>query len=466
VALLPAGAPRAAEIHIDGVVLGFAVVAALGSSLLFGLAPIFHTRVEHLAEALREGGRSIGSHRQRLRRALVVTEVALAVVLLIGCGLMTRSFVRLTEVDLGLRPGGLSTGQIEISDSHYPTDPDNLNYWLRLQDQLRALPGVAGASVMSGLPPARRLNANNMELVGKTRSPDGPEWNCDFRQIVGDDFLETIGGRLVAGRRFNRGDDANGAPVILVNEAFARKFYPGEDPIGKLVQIQPGRPSPPQTIVGIVADIKQQGVEGPIGTEIYVALRQSEKVSGYVPRNMHLVVQSTMAPRALFGSIRAVVSDLDPSIPLYRLRTFDEILWDAVARPRFMTFLLGVFAGLALALAAVGIYGVMSYTVAQRRRELGIRMALGAQVGGLRRLVLADGLLLAAIGVAVGLGAAYVLNTILAQRLSVLLFDVRAVDPGTFAGVGIVVLGVAAIACAIPAVRATRVDPLVALRHE
>ena len=465
VALLPATAPRASEIRVDGWVFAFAGVAAIGSSLLFGMAPIFHTRIQRLSDALRDGQRIAGSPRQRLRRALVVAEVALAVVLLIGCGLMTQSFVRLTRVDLGFTASALSTGQLEIASSAYAEDGPARGYWLRLQDRLRALPGVTGASVMSGLPPARRLQSNGIELVGKARSPSGPEWNVDFIQVVGDDFFETMKMRLVAGRFLRPGDDEAGAQVAVINEAFARTFFPGEDPLGKQVSVAPGASgSPRQTIVGVVGDTKQQGLDAPPGTEIYVSLRQAQAASAYVPHNMHLVVRSGVAPSALFGSIRALVSDLDASVPLYRLRTFDDILGDEVARPRFVTFLLGVFAGLALLLAAVGIYGVMAYTVEQRRRELGIRMALGAQVAGLRRLVLRDGFTLAAVGVALGLAVAYVLNTALGQGLATLLYDVRAVDPGTFSGVAVVVLAVASLACAIPAFRATRVDPMVALR--
>jgi putative ABC transport system permease protein len=474
VALLPATAPRASEIRVDGWVFAFAGLCAIGSSLLFGLAPIFHTRVERLSETLRDGQRTAGSPRQRLRRALVVAEVALAVVLLIGCGLMTRSFVRLSRFDLGFTARGLSTGQLEIASSAYDADAAALGYWLRLEDELRAVPGVVGASVMSGLPPARRLQSNGIELVGRAKSPSGPEWTVDFIQLVGDEYFETLRLRPVAGRFFRAGDDADGAPVVIVNEAFARTFYPGEDPVGKLVRVvaDDAATTPqttqttPQTIIGVVGDTKQQGLDTPAGSEIYVPLRQSLPIQKFVPHNMHLVVRSGVPPAALFGSIRAIVSSIDPSVPLYRLRTYEDLLGDEVARPRFVTFLLTVFAGLALLLAAVGIYGVMAYTVEQRRRELGIRMALGAQVSGLRRLVLRDGLTLAAAGVAVGLAVAYVTNTLLGHGLSALLYDVRAVDPPTFVGVAAVVLAVATAACAIPAVRATRIDPLTALRSE
>ena len=462
VSLLPPGAPRAGEIRVDATVLAFAGVSAVACSLLFGLAPIFHTRVEGLSQALRDGQRSIGSPRQRLRRALVVAEVGLAVVLLVGGGLMTQSFVRLSRVNLGFDATDLTTGQIELASSLYDKASDTLAYWTRLQERLRALPGVTGATVMSGLAPGRKLQSNGLTLIGKAKSPTGPDWTVDFTQFVGDDYFETMKQRLVAGRLLRAGDGADGALVVVVNEAFARKFYPGEDPIGKQVQLLDAETkAPAHTIVGVVDDVKQQGLEAPTGTEVYLSIRQIEKLAGLMPHNMHLVVRGHAA---LFGPIRAVVGELDPTVPLYRLRTYDEILGDAVARPRFVTFLLGVFAGLALLLAAVGIYGVMAYAVEQRQRELGIRMALGAQIAGLRRMVLREGMVLAALGVLVGLAAAFALNTALARGLSVLLFNVRAVDPGTFGGVAIVVLLVAALACLVPAFRATRVDPLVALR--
>ena len=467
VALLPPSAPRASEIHVDLAVLAFAAVCALGASLLFGLAPVVHTRISSLSQALRDGTRGAGTPRQRLRRALVVTEVALAVVLLIGSGLMTRSFIKLSRVDVGFDPQNLLTGQVEIPEKTYPGPADARGYWVGLQERLRAIPGVEAASVMTGLPPARRVNANDMELDGQTRTPDQPIWNVDFWQTVGDDYDRAMRLHMVTGRWFADGDTALAPPVVVINEAFARKFFPGVDPLGKKLRLQSNRKDvPAQTIIGIVHDVKQQGVDAPVGTEVYLSLRQAESITARTPSFMNIAVRGALDAKALSASVRAAVAAQDATIPLDKLRTMDEVLWEAVARPRFIAFLLAVFAGLALVLAAVGIYGVMAYTVAQRTHELGIRMALGAQTRGLRRLVLRDGLVLAGAGVAVGLLVAVAVNVALASRLASVLYDVAVVDGATFAGVSVGVFLVSAVACLVPAIRATRVDPLVALRAE
>jgi putative ABC transport system permease protein len=467
VSLLPEGAPRASEIHIDLAVLAFAISCALGTSLLFGLAPIVHTRVADLGAVLKDGSRSVTGQRQRFRRVLVVVEVALAVVLVIGCGLVVKSFVRLSQVDTGFRPAGLATGQIEITDKTYPKDEDAIAYWRNLEDMTARQPGVTAVTVMGGLPPWRRINANDAQFEGKTEDKDGPAFNIDFWQFAGDDYFHTLGLRLVAGRFLDQNDTETSEPVVVINEALARRFYAGEDPIGKRLKAAPWvKDGPWERIVGVVADVKQQGLDAPTGTEVYLGLRQSKVTTGNAPRNLHLVARTSGDPRALVPVLRNVVTKLDATVPIYRVRTMDAVLYDAVGKPRFVTFLLGVFAAIALALAAIGIYGVMSYSVAQRTRELGIRMALGAQASGVRRLVLLDGLLLAGVGVAVGLAIAWGVNTGLASGLSGLLYQVKAVDPPTFVVVGALVLAVAGLACLVPAIRATRVDPMIALRQD
>jgi putative ABC transport system permease protein len=469
VALLPEGAPRATEIGIDLSVLAFGMAASFATSLIFGLAPVLHTRVDDLGGALKEGQRSTSSTRQRFRSSLVVFEVAVAVVLVIGCGLVIRSFVKLQEVDLGFRPDGLVTGQVEIVDKRYPTPESGLAFWLRAQEELRAQPGVKSATVMTGMPPSRRINANDATFEGKVPTPDGPAFNIDFWQTVGDDFFETMGMRLVAGRFLRASDNADSLPVVVINEALARRFYPGEDPIGKRIRVAGGpndRRNRWQTIVGVVGDVKQQGVEAPTGTEVFLPMRQAQVIYGGMPQNAYLVARTDVEASAMLASMRQVITRLDPTVPVYQLRTMEQILYDSVGKARFVTFLLLAFAGLALALAAIGVYGVISYSVAQRTRELGIRMALGAQASAVRRLVMGEGLLLAGIGVLIGLGVTFAVNTALAARLGGLLYDVRAVDPPTFVAVAVVVVAVAALACFVPALRATRVDPMIALRHD
>ncbi len=469
VAFLPTGAPRATEIRIDLVVLGFGVGAALVTSLLFGLAPILHTRVQDLGAALKEGMRAVGSPRQRFRRALVIGEVSMAVVLVIGCGLVIKSFVKLQQVDPGFNPEGLVTGQVEIVDKLYPEAEDKSAFWVRLQDRLRSQPGVRSATLMAGRPPVRRLNANDARFEGKTPTPDGPAHNIDFWQTVGDDFFETMGIRLVSGRFLRAGDTMEAPPVVVINEALARRFYPDEDPIGKRLSVTGGGRDGGdnwQTIVGVVADVKQQGLEAPTGTEVYLPLAQTRKIYEGAPQTLYVVVRGETDAASTMSMLRRLVTELDATVPVYELRTMDDVMYEAVGKPRFITFLLIIFAALALVLASIGIYGVMSYSVAQRTRELGIRMALGAQAGRVRRLVMGEGLFLAAIGVVVGLVLAFALNTGLAAELAGMLYGVKAVDPATFVGVAAVVLAVAALACFVPARRATRVDPMVALRHD
>jgi len=468
VALLPKGAPRASEIHIDLWVLGFAATLALATSLLFGLAPILHTRVDDLGAALKEGQRATGSPRQRFRRSLVVSEVALAVILVIGCGLVIKSFAHLQEVDPGFRPDGLVAGHVELVEKSYPKDADTLAFWKRALDEVRAQPGVASATLMHGMPPYREIDANDADFEGKVfEKGRGPVPNIDFWQIVGDDFFTTMGIRLVAGRFLDKGDVAGAENVVVVNEALAHKFYPGEDPIGKRLRVDGGaKDGGWQRIVGVVADVKQQGLEAQAGTEVFIPVAQGVADFGRTPRSMYIVVRSAGAAAPMESMLRNVVNRLDPTIPVYDLRSMDEVMYESVGKPRFVTFLLVIFAGLALLLATVGIYGVMSYSVAQRTRELGIRMALGARAPGVLRLVMREGMLLAGLGVVIGLAGAAALASGLATRIASILYDVHAVDATTFALVAAVVLAVAALACFLPARRATRVDPMIALRHD
>jgi putative ABC transport system permease protein len=468
VSLLPEGAPRAKEIGIDGTVLAFGLLSALVTSVLFGLAPIVHSRVQSLHGALKEGQRTTGSPlRQRFRRTLVVAEMALAVVLVIGCGLMIRSFSQLSRVELGFRPDHLLTFQIKLPNKVYPDDKEAVAFLQRAVERLRVLPGVENATLMTGLPPNRPVNANDLFIVGKTppRPGEGPPWNTDFWQTVGPDYFATMGIKLLEGRLFDGRDGPDAPGVALVNQSMARKFWPGESVIGKQIHAQGNRERALQTIVGVVADVKQQGVEAPTGTELYFPMQQSTQL-GFAPRLPTFALRTAGDPLALAGAVRAAMAALDPQIAIARLRTMDQIMYDAVAKPRFLTMLLGVFAGLALVLAAVGIYGVMSYAVAQRTREIGIRMALGAEAGNVRGLVLRQGLLLAGLGTLLGLGAAFTVNHVLSKVLADLLYGVRALDPSTFVTVPLVVVAVAALACWIPALRATRIDPMVALRSD
>jgi predicted permease len=466
--LIPEGAPRAREIHIDAWVLAFGIACSLLTSLLFGLAPVLHTRVADLHERLKESGQRTTSPRQRFRRILVVAEVAMAVVLVIGCGLVIRSFNRLQQVNVGFNPDGLLTMNIELAPKTYPNDAAANAFWDRLLRDLGAIPGVKSATLMSGLPPFRNVNANDLWLEGKTKREDGPVWNTDFWNTVAENYFETLGIKLEDGRLFTAADGPTAPPVVVVNRAFARKFYPDENPIGKRLRTAGWlRDKPMQTIVGVVGDVKQQGIDAPTGTEIYIPMRQAVEIAGGAENHMNIALRANgVSPMSLASAARTIIQNADATLPIADVKTMDQVLWSAVAKPRFLTFLMTLFAGLALVLAVVGVYGVMSYNVEQRTRELGIRVALGARPSGVRGLVLRQGMFLVGIGVASGLAAALAVNVALSHVFAEVLFQTPALDPLTFTLVGGLVILVAALACWVPALRATRIDPMVALRSE
>lgn len=472
VALIPRSAPRAGEIALDGGALMFALGLALVSSLLFGLAPILHARRADLHGALKDGAKSATGSRGRLRvrRVLVVAEIALAMVLVIGCGLMVKSFVRLQRVDVGFQPDRLLTFRVELPPRVYPDEAAVNGFWRRFAERLRALPGAERVTFVSGLAPQRPMNANDLFFPDKPRpTPDGtgPAWNTAYFQAVGDDAFATLGARVIAGRALDE-RDVMGAPfVTVVNEAFAKKYFPGEDPIGKRMTLS-GDPDDPdiQTIVGVVADVKNGGLDRPADTEAFFTIWQAPRVVGGTYESLWVVIRTTGDPAAMAPAALQVLRELDPTLPASEVRTMDHVMWEAVARPRFLTFLLGAFALLALVLAAIGIYGVMSYTVAQRTHELGIRAALGARPGQLRTMVLRQAAIITAIGVATGLVAAIVLETGLDRALAKVLYGERLRDPVLYGGVGLAIIAVALLATWIPARRATRIAPTIALRSE
>jgi putative ABC transport system permease protein len=460
-ALVPENAPRMAEVRIDGAVLAFTLVASLATSVVFGLAPIYHMRGPAFQSAFAQAGtRTTG--RQRFRRAMVVAEMALAVVLVVGSGLMIRSFERVLRVDVGFDPHRLLTFQIELPEKEYSNNDVRTRRWVDIERAVQALPGVQAVSVAGGLPPVRRINANSMMLEGKTPpKPGETAWNVDFFQTVGDNYFATMRIPMAAGRAFESTDVSGHQHVALINEAFARKFYPGESPMGQVVSTAGFK----WTIVGVVKDVKQQGIDTPTGTEIYFSMHQFQEAFGPADTLMNMVVRSQARdPRSLEPAVRRAVAGLDPTLAIAKLATMDERMYDAVAKPRFLTSLLGGLAALAMVLAAIGIYGVMSYSVAQRTHELGIRMALGAEPSRVRWLVLSQGMRLAAFGLVLGVSGALLVNFVLRRALAEMLFKVGAFDPMTFAGVTAVMVGVAALACYAPARRATRVDPMTALR--
>jgi len=458
-----AGIPRAARVGLDAHVLMYTLMLALGTGVVFGLAPALRLNARSMSLSLREAGSRTTSHASaaRVRRALVVLEMAMAVTLLVGAGLLLRSFEKLTRVDSGFDRSQLVTFNLVLPAATYADSLRRVALFEQIDDQLQQVAGVQGATAMSGLPPRRAVNANDTRFEGYVAKPGIPPQNVDYYNYVMPNYFSTMRIPLVEGRSFGPMDGAKSPPVVIVNQTLARLFYPGQSAVGHRIQPS-GIVDTAQwfTIVGVAKDVKQGGVDAKTGTEIYLLDQQTPAYEGFAPRNMNVVVRSTLSRDALASSIRRIVASVDPGLPVVGLRSMDEVFDDALARPRFLAELLVIFAAVALALAAVGTYGVLAYSVAERRREIGIRMALGASEGGVLTLVLRQGMLLAGIGLLVGLAGALAVTRV----VSSLLFGVQPTDPATFAAVGLFMLAVALVACVVPARRATRVDPLVALR--
>ena len=463
VATNPAGIPRSAEIKLDGLVVLFTLAVSVVTGLLFGLAPAMHLTKRNVNRSIRDGGgrTTAGSHRLQIRRLLVISEVALAVVLVVGSGLMLRSFAKLLDVDPGFKPDGLLTFQLFLPVATYTDSPAQIGFYDRLMPRLRALPGVTSVAAMNGMPPRRDVNANDTQFEGLAQTPGSPPQNTDYWQFTTREYLETMQIPVREGRTFAAADEG-GPLVVLVNEKLVQTFYPNTNPIGR--RLRPPGPDTASwfTIVGVVKDVKQGGLEEETGTEIYFLYPQVARALGFAPRTMNMVVRTNGDPTALTGSVRSIITELDPTLPIANIATMNEVMHDSVARPRFLTLLLAVFATVALALAAIGTYGVMSYSVAERRQEIGIRMALGAQGSSVLAMVLRQGFAVAALGLTLGVAGALGLT----EFLQSMLFGVSTTDPTAFISAPLLLALVALLACYIPARRATRVDPARVLKPE
>jgi putative ABC transport system permease protein len=465
IAAYPDSLPRSADVTLDLGVLAFTLVIGLATGAVFGLAPLLHLSANATSMAIKEGGTrtTAGAGRNRIRRTLVAAEVGLAVALVIGAGLLLRTVLNLSNVDTGFNRGQLVTFSVTLPSAAYTNADQVRGFYQRLLDQLRATGGVKSVAAMTGLPPLRQVNANDTNIEGYVPPPDRPFAIVDYYNTVTAGYVEAMGIPVVEGRAFLP-TDALGT-TVMINQTMARTFYGEQSPIGRRLKVTgpPNAVIPWLTIVGVLKDVKQAGVDKQTGTELYFNFEQRANVGlSFNPGTMNVVIRTTQPPQSLAGPIHQIVSSLDPALPVVKLQSMDDVFAEAIGRPRLLAQLLGLFAGLALLLAAVGSYGVLSYMVSERRREIGIRMALGADRASVLRMVLSQGLRLTLAGVVLGLAAAFAMNRVLAS----LLFGVRPSDPVTIAAVVALMGVVAIVACYLPARVATRVDPMIVLREE
>jgi putative ABC transport system permease protein len=454
-ATLPRTIPRVEEVRMDVTVLGFTALLAILTGLLFGIVPAWRISRTNLSETLKEGGRgTFGSRHHRLRNALVVSEISLALVLLVGAGLMLRSFFRVLQAAPGYDPNGVLTVSVPVPAAKFPDETRQAAFQQRVLENIKAIPGVTFAG---GTTPLLGGWQTSFSIEGKPEPPPGQQPSTDISRIS-PDYFRAMGLRLIKGRVFNEHDIAGAPRVCIVDETFVQTYWPNEDPLGHKIKLGGGRDpkAPLLEIVGVVNHVKNYGVDQESRVETYLPYAQSPVGT------FSLVVRTPGDPGSLTSAVRKAVIAADPDVPIFAVQTLEEIVSQNTAQRRLAALLLGIFAGLALLLAAVGVYGVMSYAVSQRTQEIGIRMALGAERKQILRMVMGQGALMVLCGVGIGLGAAFGL----AQLIRSLLFQVSATDPPTFSVVPLVLLGAALVACYVPARRATRVDPMVALRYE
>jgi len=449
---------RGLTITIDRSVMLFSAAVIVLVAIAFGLVPAWQASQTQVQETLKEGGRSATSSvaQHRLRGVLATAETALALVLLVGAGLMMKSMYRLLQVDPGFRPERVLTMEINLRSAQYSKPGAALNFWQQTLDRVRAVPGVETAALGTVLPLSGNHNRSDLTIEGMPTPNPGQFPHPDYH-IVSADYTSVLGIPLMRGRNFTDADTDTAPQVALINATMARRFWPNDDAIGK--RFHWGHPDDKQpwfTIIGIVGDTKLYGLANPSRLEVYVPVQQDRAT------DMSLVLRSATDPASLTSSIRDAVAGVDKDQPVFNVHTMKELVDDSVSTPHITLVLLGLFSALALALAAIGIYGVISYSVQQRTHEIGIRMALGAQRSNVLRLVVGHGVKLAAVGIVIGVAVALGLM----RLLTTLLFGVGANDPITFAAASVVLLLVALAACYIPARRAIAVDPMVALRYE
>jgi putative ABC transport system permease protein len=458
----PRSLPRAVEVGVDVPVLGFALAITLVTAVLFGLAPAWRATRVNLGEALKEDGRgaSGGARRQRARRLLVVSEIALSVVLLTGAGLLVRSFLLVQAVHPGFDARDVLAVRLSLPRARYSGRAAVTAFYERLRQRLESLPGVESVGFVSVLPLSGFLSSVPFSVEGRPTLPN-EDLVTNYR-LVGAGYFRALRIPLIAGRVLDERDRGQAAPVALVSEGFARRYWPRGGAVGAHLRLDDSD-QPPRLvqIVGVVGDLRDLGLEGEPAPHVYVPLDQvPEDGAGALTNSQYWLLRTTVDPMTLADAVRREIRAVDSNVPASTVRTMEQYLSASVASRRFNLWLLMVFAGVALVLAGTGLYGVISYDVTQRRREIGIRMALGAQPGDVFRLVIGQGMRLAVAGVALGVGAALAM----ARLITSLLFGVGATDPPTFVGVALLQMLVALIACYVPARRATRLDPIAALR--
>jgi predicted permease len=455
-ALAPGNIPRLQNIALDGRVLLFTSVVTMLTGVLFGLAPALRSSRVNLGETLKEGGRALaGGGGQRLRDVLVVVEIALSLVLLAGAGLLVRSFVRVQQVEPGFDARGVLSMRLSVTGTPYAGERST-EFYRQLLERARAMPGVESAGVASIIPLGGGIGWGGVTIEGYVPTTGQEAIQSDFR-IAGVGYFETMRVPLVSGRYFDERDAAEGAPkVAIVDENMARTYWPGQEAVGRRLKFGDDDDTPWQTVVGVVGSVKQYALDTDSRVTVYTPHGQNP--SG----TMYVAARTSGDPGALAQALTTEARAIEPNVPVYDVKPMTERLSDSLARRRFAMTALGLFALVAMLLAAVGIYGVMSYSVAQRTREIGVRVALGASRWDVLGLVLRRGMLLAALGIGAGLAGALPL----ARVLGSLLFGVSASDPVTYAAISLLLALAALLACYIPARRATKVDPMVALRYE
>jgi len=455
--LLAVGAdsiPRVKEIKLDSTVLAFTLVVSFATGLIFGLVPALQASKPNLNESLKEGGRNASASfaHNRVRSLFVIAEVAICLVLLISAGLMIKSFARLTSIGTGFNSENVLAVNVALASSKYKEDQQVTAFYQQALERISALPGVKSSATVAALPLFGGFGSRYFGIEGRPPQPPGQGYNANVN-VSSPGYFQTLNIPLIAGRDFDERDVMKAPEVAIINQEMARRYWPDEDPIGKRLAVGNG---PWRTVVGVVGDVKQAALDVETRPEMFWPYYQMGLTFATI------VVRTTSEPEAMTAAVRSEIQAIDKDLPVYKIKTMNQIVSESVSSGRLNMLLLGTFGALALVLAAVGLYGVMSYSVTQRTREIGIRMALGANSKDVMKLVVGQGLILTLIGVAVGLGAAIGLT----RLMSSLLYSVSATDTVTFIAISVLLTGVASLASYIPARRAMKVDPMIALRYE